>query len=156
MLLLNVEVHFFEKISNGNANLSELPRTLNIYSGNIVVTFVLRIKGALVCNSSMFYSVLVLNRTSPSLLHTFVVDTLLNFPLAFNIPVILSYTNTSHVNAFGRLLGNPRSRWWRHRRERVRDRRRKLNGWQVNHWVESPRTYPSNGSFRSHQFHKSE
>ena len=43
------------------------------------------------CNSSS--SVLVLNRTSPSLLHTFVVDTLLNFPLPFNIPVILSYTH---------------------------------------------------------------
>ena len=38
------------------------------------------------------------------LLHTFVVDTLLNFPLPFNIPVILSYTNTSRVNVFGRLL----------------------------------------------------
>ena len=54
------------------------------------------------CNSSS--SVLVLHRTSPSLLHTFVVDTLLNFPLPFNIPVILNYSNTSRVNAFGRLL----------------------------------------------------
>jgi len=33
---------------------------------------------------------------------------------------------------------------------------RKQNGWRVNHWVQSPCTYPSNGSFRSHQFHKSE
>ena len=44
------------------------------------------------CNSSS--SVLVLNRTSPSLLHTFVVDTLLDFPLPFNTPVILTYTHT--------------------------------------------------------------
>ena len=44
------------------------------------------------CNSSS--SVLVLNRTSPSLLHTFVVDTLLDFPLPFNMPVILTYTHT--------------------------------------------------------------
>ena len=44
------------------------------------------------CNSSS--SVLVLSRTSPSLLHTFVVDTLLDFPLPFNIPVILTYTHT--------------------------------------------------------------
>ena len=55
----------------------------------------------LVCNSSS--SVLALNTTSPSLLHTFVA-TLLNFPLPFNIAVILTYTNTSRVNAFGRLL----------------------------------------------------
>ena len=54
------------------------------------------------CNSSS--SVLVPNRTSPSLLQTFVVDTLLNFPLPFNIHVILTYTNTSRVQAFGRLL----------------------------------------------------
>ena len=45
-------------------------------------------------------SVLVLNRTSRSLLHTFVVDT----QLPFNIPVILSYTNTSRVSAFWCLL----------------------------------------------------
>ena len=43
---------FFEEISKGNANLSELPHTLNIYSSNIDVTFVLRNKGTLVCNSS--------------------------------------------------------------------------------------------------------
>ena len=49
------------------------------------------------CNSSG-----VFNRTSPSLLHTFVVDTLLNFPMPFN--VILTYTNTTHVEAFRRLL----------------------------------------------------
>ena len=42
----------FEEISEGNANLSELPHTLNIYGGNIDVTFVLRTKGTLVCNSS--------------------------------------------------------------------------------------------------------
>ena len=43
---------FFEEISKGNANLSELPHTLNIYGGNIDVTFVLRSNGTLVCNSS--------------------------------------------------------------------------------------------------------
>ena len=43
---------FFEEISKGNANLSELPHTLNIYGGNIDVTFFLRSKGTLVCNSS--------------------------------------------------------------------------------------------------------
>ena len=42
---------FFEEISKGNANLSELPHTLNIYGGNIDVTFVLRIKGTLVCKA---------------------------------------------------------------------------------------------------------
>ena len=47
---------------------------------------------------------LVPSKTSPSLLHTFVVDTLLNFPLPFNIQVILTYTNTSLVPALGRLL----------------------------------------------------
>ena len=70
-----------------NANFSELPQTPNIYGGNINVSFVLSSKGTLVCN------LLVLTRTSPSLLHTFVVDTLLNFPLPFNVPVILSYTH---------------------------------------------------------------
>ena len=93
---------FFEDISKGNANFSEIPHTVNIYGGNIDVSFVLSSKGTLVCNSSS--SVLVLNRTSPSLLHTFVVDTLLNFPMPFNIPVILAYTNTSRVGAFGRLV----------------------------------------------------
>ena len=44
----------------------------------------------------------VFNRTSPSLLHTFVIDALLNFPMPFNI--ILTYTYTSRVNAFRRLL----------------------------------------------------
>ena len=48
------------------------------------------------CNSSS--SVLVLNRTSPSVQDTFVVDTLLNFLLPFNIPVILAYINSSRVN----------------------------------------------------------
>ena len=51
------------------------------------------------CNSSS--SVLVLNRTSLGLLHTFVVDTLLNFPMPFNI-IILTSANTSRVNAFRR------------------------------------------------------
>ena len=50
------------------------------------------------CNSSSS----VFNRTSPSLLYTFVVDTLLKFPKPFNI--ILTYTNTSRVNAFRCLL----------------------------------------------------
>ena len=58
------------------------------------------------CNSSsnVLVDVLVPNRTSPSVLHTFVVDTLLNFPLPFNIPVILTYTNTSRIDAFGDLV----------------------------------------------------
>ena len=43
---------FFEEISKGNANLTELPHTLNIYGGYIDVTFVLRSKGTLLCNSS--------------------------------------------------------------------------------------------------------
>ena len=43
---------FFEEISKGNANLSELPHTLNIYGGNIDVTFDLRSKGTHVFNSS--------------------------------------------------------------------------------------------------------
>ena len=65
---------FFEDISKGNANFSELPHTPNRYGGNIDdVSFVLSSKGTLVCNSSS--SVLVLNRTSPSLLHTFVAYT---------------------------------------------------------------------------------
>ena len=62
----------FEDISKGNANFSELPHTINIYGGNIDVSFVLSSKGTLVCNSSS--SVLVLMRTSLSLLHTYVVD----------------------------------------------------------------------------------
>ena len=62
---------FFEDISKGNANFSELPHTPNIYGGNIDVSFVLSSKGTLVCNSSS--RVLVLNRTSPSLLQTFAV-----------------------------------------------------------------------------------
>ena len=75
-----------------------LLRTLDIYGVNIDVSFVLRSKGILVCNSSSG----VFNRTSPSLLHTFVVDALLNFPMPFNI--IFTYTNTFHVNALRRLL----------------------------------------------------
>ena len=65
---------FFEDISKGNANFSELPLTLNIYGGNIDVSFVLSSEGTRVYNSCS--RVLVLNRTSPSLLHTFVVDTI--------------------------------------------------------------------------------
>ena len=38
---------FFEEVSKGNANLSELPHTLNIYGGNIYVTFALHSKGTL-------------------------------------------------------------------------------------------------------------
>ena len=50
---------FFEDISKGNANFSELPHTLNIYGGIINdVSFVLSSKGTLECNSSS--SVLVL------------------------------------------------------------------------------------------------
>ena len=64
---------FFKDISKGNANFSELPHTLNIYGGINDVSFVLSSKGTLVCNS--FSSVLVLNRTSPSLLQTFVAYT---------------------------------------------------------------------------------
>ena len=50
------------------------------------------------CNSSSS----VFNRASPSLLHTFVVDTLPNFPMPFNI--ILTYANTSRVNTIRRLV----------------------------------------------------
>ena len=74
------------------------PYVVVCYSYVLVWCFSHDRKGTLKCNSSS--SVLVLDRTSPSLLHTFVVDTLLNFPLPFNIPVILTYTNTSRVNAF--------------------------------------------------------
>ena len=65
---------------------------------SIDVSFVLRSKETLVLNSSSS----VFNRTSPSLLHSCLVDTLLNFPMPFNI--ILTYTNTSRVKAFRRLL----------------------------------------------------
>ena len=50
------------------------------------------------CNSSSG----IFNRTYPSLLYAFVVDTLLNFPMPFNI--ILTYPNTFRVNAFRCLL----------------------------------------------------
>ena len=95
---------FFEDISKGNANFTELPYTLNIYGGNINVSFVLSSKGTLVCNSSS--GVLVPNRTAPSLLHTFVVDKVLNFPLPFITQVILTYTNKSRVHNVGRILVN--------------------------------------------------
>ena len=52
MLIVECGSAFFEEISKENANLCELPHTLNIYGGNIDVTFVLRSKGPLVCNSS--------------------------------------------------------------------------------------------------------
>ena len=104
MLLLNVEVLFLRTLVEENANCSELPHTPDIYSGNIDVSFVLSSKGTLLCNSSSSDCVLVLNRTSLSLLHTFVAYTIHNFPFPFNMPVILSYTNTSRVNSFKRLL----------------------------------------------------
>ena len=73
-------------ISKGMQILVNYPILLT-YGGNIDVSFVLSSKGTLVCNSSS--SVLVLNRTSPSLLHTFVAyTTQLSMPL--NIPVTLS------------------------------------------------------------------
>ena len=95
MLLLNVEVHFLRTLVKGMQILVNYPRTLNIYGGNIDVSFVLSGKGTPMCysSSSVLVDVLVPNRTSLSLLHTFVVDTLLNFPLPFNVPVILSYTH---------------------------------------------------------------
>ena len=61
---------YFEDICKGNANFSELPHTPNAYGGNIDVSFVLSSNGTLVCNTAS--NILVLNRTSPSLLHTFV------------------------------------------------------------------------------------
>ena len=80
------------------ANISEIHHTLNIYGGNIDVSFALRSKGTVVSHSSSS----VCNMTSPSLLYTFIVDTLLNFPTQLDI--ILTYTNTSRLNAFRRLL----------------------------------------------------
>ena len=49
-----------EDISIGSANFSAIPHKLNIYGGNIDVSFVLSSKGTPVCNSSS--SVLVPNR----------------------------------------------------------------------------------------------
>ena len=63
---------FFEDISKGMQILVNYPILLT-YGGNIDVSFVLSSKGTLVCNSSS--SVLVPNRTSPSLLHAFVAYT---------------------------------------------------------------------------------
>ena len=77
---------FFEDISKGMQILVNYPILLT-YSGNIDVSFVLSSKGTLVCNSSS--SVLVLDRTSPSLLHLFVAYTT-QLPFPSNIPVILS------------------------------------------------------------------
>ena len=70
---------------------------LIICGGNIDVSFVLRSKRTLVNSSSSVFS-----RTSSSLLHTFVADTLPNFPMPFDI--ILTYTNKSPVNGCRRLL----------------------------------------------------
>ena len=64
----------------------------------IDVSFVLRSQGTLVCNSSSG----VFNRSFPSLMYTFVVDTLLYFPMQFNI--ILTYTDTSCVKPSGVFL----------------------------------------------------
>ena len=94
MLLLNVEVHLLRIL----VKLECKPHPLNIYGGNIDVSSVLRSKGTHVCNSSSS----VFNRTSPSLLRTFVVDTLLNFPMPFNI--ILTYINTTRIEALRCLL----------------------------------------------------
>ena len=47
MLLLNVEVHFFDNISKGNANSGRTTHTLNIYGGTIDARFVLSSKGTL-------------------------------------------------------------------------------------------------------------
>ena len=69
------------------------PLLLTYTGGNIDVSFVLRSKGTFVCNSSSS----VLNRTSPSLLHTFVVDTLLNLLVPFNI--ILTYRPTQTIRS---------------------------------------------------------
>ena len=57
---------FIEDISKGGMQIvvNYLPHSLNIYGGNIDVSFVLRSKGTLVCNSSSS----VFNRTSPFLL----------------------------------------------------------------------------------------
>ena len=75
---------FFEDISKGMQILVNYPILLT-YGVNIDVSFVLSSKGTLVYKSSS--SVLVLTRTSPSLLHTFAAYTT---QLPSNIPVILS------------------------------------------------------------------
>ena len=59
---------FFEDISKGMQILVNYPILLT-YGGNIDVSFVLSSKGTLACNTPS--NILVLNRTSPSLLHTF-------------------------------------------------------------------------------------
>ena len=76
---------FFEDISKGMQILVNYPILLTY------MVVMLSSKGTLVCNSSS--SVLVLNRTSPSLLHTFVAYTT-QLSIALNIP----------VNALGCLL----------------------------------------------------
>ena len=92
---------YFEDICKGNANFSELPHTPNTYGGNIDVSFVLSSKGTLVCNTPS--NILVLNRTSPSLLHTFVA-------YSTQLPIAIQNTGNSFLHqhipckAFGRLL----------------------------------------------------
>ena len=80
---------FFEDISKGMQILVNYPILLPFYGGNIDVSFVLSSKGTLVCNSSS--SVLVLNRTSPSLLHTFVAYTT-------QLSIAIQHTRNSFLN----------------------------------------------------------
>ena len=87
-LLLSVEVHFLMTLVK-ECKFSELPHTPNIYGGNIDVSFVLSSKGTLVCNSSS--SVLFLNRTSPSLLHTFVAHTT-------QLSTVIEHTGNSFIH----------------------------------------------------------
>ena len=79
MLLLNVEVHF----------LRTLVKECNFYWTTPYSNFVSSSKGTLICNSSS--SILVLNRTSPSLLHTFVAYTT-------QLPIAIQHTGNSFVH----------------------------------------------------------
>ena len=69
LLLLYVEVHILRTFVKG-MQISVNYRILPTHCGNIDESFVLSSKGTLVCNT--LSNILVLNRTSPSLLHTFV------------------------------------------------------------------------------------
>ena len=80
---------YFEDICKGNANFSELPHTPNTYGGNIDVSFVLSSKGTPVCNTPS--NILVLNRTSPSLLHTFVA-------YSTQLPIAIQHTGNSFLH----------------------------------------------------------
>ena len=80
---------YFEDICKGNANFSELPHTPNTYGGNIDVSFVLSSNGTLVCNTPS--NILVLNRTSPSLLHTFVA-------YSTQLPIAIQHTGNSFLH----------------------------------------------------------